>query len=263
MKDKYCVHCGKPLDGDSNYCIYCGKIVARRRTSQKRQKSGLSIPKMLLLFILIFALCAGTVFHLMTRDTGLVKRNVPTPTPLQMYASVTPSPIPEPELTEEPTEAPTAAPTEQPTQKPTSEPTKAPKINASYKNNRYAFSLSYPEKVFTSSGSSSNGDGIVLYGDNITVSAYGSNNVFHKDLNESYESTLKSYPDATYHVKKSNFYVISGINGDNIYYVKEYVGSESINTMIIEYPKSKKKEFDAVVTTVANSFKPGDLSKSY
>lgn len=262
MADKYCVHCGKRIDADSSYCTHCGKTVARRRASSKKQKSGLSIPKMLLMFILIFAICVGLVYYLMTRDTGLVKRNGSEPTPTAMPAKTQAT---EPMVTVKPSEAASPEPTDEPTEAPTAKPTKTPASNknASYKNSRYGFSLNYPERTFTSSSTPDNGDGIILHGKNISVTASGSNNIFHKDLDECYNDTLNSYPDATYRIKKSNYYVVSGISGNNIYYIKEYVGAESINSMIIEYPSSMKKEFDAIVTTVANSFKPGDLTKTH
>ena len=143
MADKYCVHCGKRIDENSSYCTHCGKTVARRRTQQKKKKSGLSIPKMILMFIIIFVLCVGIVFYLMTRDTGIGTRNEASPSPSAMAeTSPTQKSTQEPLETVQPSPTATATPesTKEPTVKPSA--TAAQKKNASYTNPRYGFSIS-------------------------------------------------------------------------------------------------------------------------
>ena len=251
MSDKICKKCGRRISQDAKFCPLCG---CRTEATKRRRKSNeISVLPIVITFIIIAIVCALVIFILMTRDTGITfntdnKRMVkdemittaPTATITSTPAAVSPSPK----------AAPSASPTAAP-------------VSKAYKNSRYGFSVKYPAKVFTSSNTSDNGDGIALSGSNISASVFGINNVFHESLDERYEDTLNTYSGISYKVKKDNFYIISGTDRGEIYYMKEYVGRESINTLLIKYPSSKKKNFDAAVTELANSFSPGDLANAH
>lgn len=62
--------------------------------------------------------------------------------------------------------------------------------------------------------------------------------------------------DVVYERTKSDFLVLSGIRGDNIYYTKVALSSDNgtICVLDISYPRKKKRAFDAIVTRMSRSF---------
>lgn len=255
MSDEFCTKCGAKIPEDANFCPKCGakKASIRRKSKQK----DVPILMIVITFIIIALLCGLLIFMLMTRDMGIkfdienqkmVKEDLITPTIYEV-----PSVSPSTDVISSPSPTPAITPS----------PTAVPETENTYKNTRYGFSIKYPANIFTSYEYSQNGDGVTLSGKNITASVYGSNNVFHKSLDELYADALKSYPNVEYKVKKTNCYVVSGTDNGTIYYVREYVGSQSINTLIIRYPASMEKSFDKTVTTLSNSLAPGNLSEAH
>lgn len=62
--------------------------------------------------------------------------------------------------------------------------------------------------------------------------------------------------DIVYERTRSDFLVLSGYRGDNIFYTKAVVSPDQRNIciLLITYPRSVKEEFDAVVTRMSRSF---------
>ncbi len=62
--------------------------------------------------------------------------------------------------------------------------------------------------------------------------------------------------DVVYERTKSDFLVLSGFRGDNIFYTKVALSSdnETICVLDISYPRKAKRAFDAVVTRMSRSF---------
>src|SRR5690606_32727908 len=92
-----------------------------------------------------------------------------------------------------------------------------------YCNDRFSFCIEYPSQ-FTPNGESENRDGQNFTSvDGITtISAWG--NLMIEDINDldvNFEYALnESNNNITYKTKKKNFFVISGTNGDNVFYRK-------------------------------------------
>lgn len=267
MQGRFCNKCGGKIDDSALYCPNCGEKI-RRRNGKSNKNNGVQVSKVMLIFVIILVLCTTLIAVIVNKMTGVVFKNKNGETITDIVSSQAPKQTgietaqPKDEKLQAEITEPVPEKTEEPT--PTPKPTKTPepkKKDGNYKNSRYGYSVTYPADVFTSSSSSDNGDGIVLYGDDIVVSVYGGNNTFSESLDEVYNNAVETSPGVSYKTKKSNFYVISGINEDKIYYTKEYVGIGSTNTLLIEYPSSKKKQFDSVVTQLANSFKPGNINQ--
>ncbi|HPR90415.1 MAG TPA: hypothetical protein PLD93_03160, partial [Synergistaceae bacterium] len=67
------------------------------------------------------------------------------------------------------------------------------------------------------------------------------------------------FDTVTYRAKGKNWFVLSGYRGSDIVYLKLWVGPDAVNGLEMAYPSALKKEYDAVVTNIVRSFRPGDL----
>ena len=66
----------------------------------------------------------------------------------------------------------------------------------------------------------------------------------------------KGTKDLVYDRSKKDFLVLSGFNGEMIFYTKIALSSdnETICVMHISYPRKLKRAFDAIVTRMSRSF---------
>lgn len=135
--------------------------------------------------------------------------------------------------------------------------------DSTYRNVRYGFS--FPEaKGMKSDRLPDNGDGIKLKnGKGFSITAYGSNNVLTATLMDEENSHSSTMDKVTYRAKGKNWYVVSGLKGSQVIYIKGFVGVGSINTLLLEYPKKDEKAYDLLVTKLSSGFRPGDLDKAH
>ncbi|MBV4419682.1 hypothetical protein KM800_10170 [Clostridium tyrobutyricum] len=134
-----------------------------------------------------------------------------------------------------------------------------------YKNERYGFSIEYPDILKIKLESSENGDGISLENSDNSAkfTVYGSNNVSNDTPMSIYNDLIKEHPNASYKKKVDNEVVFSWVHGDKIIYKDIVVGEGSKNTFTIEYPKDKKYYYNSVVSHLYSSFKTPDIAQSY
>jgi hypothetical protein len=96
------------------------------------------------------------------------------------------------------------------------------------------------------------------------LTAYGSNNILDSTAESQYEESISYIEDNTeYKVQKGNWYVISWIENELIYYSKTVVGTNSINSFVFHYPKAGAKLYNPMVEHINNSFKPGNLKEAH
>lgn len=123
------------------------------------------------------------------------------------------------------------------------------------------FKIDYPA-FLTMGAASENADGrdFITNGGEISLYAYSSYNM-DKSISELYNEELRNDNyTLTYKVLKSNWYVISGVDNSNRkeFYEKVFFSSKygnQIRTMILEYPKTKQKDFDIIIPRLLKSFK--------
>lgn len=129
-----------------------------------------------------------------------------------------------------------------------------------YTNERYGFSIKYPS-FFLMGELPANGDGITMHSpdNSVELTVFGSNNVFNETAASSYNKLTKESSNITYKTQQGNWYVVSGIEGDKIFYEKYVVGNGSINAFIIKYPSSKTKEYDSTVNVLNSSFETPEI----
>jgi len=134
-----------------------------------------------------------------------------------------------------------------------------------YYNNRFGFSFLYPN-TFNTAEAPTNGDGQEFTsqdGQFYLISFGGNDNSFdYKSIKERYSEDLLLYDEITYKKLFSDYYVLSGINKGEIFYIKKYVGEACINIIEMRYPIINKNDFNDIVTTISKSFKSGNLNES-
>ncbi len=132
-----------------------------------------------------------------------------------------------------------------------------------YCNARYGFCVSYPSN-FRREPPPVNDDGRRFDGPNgLIMTASGINNVSDGTLETEMRSESESFDRITYRAKGKNWFVLSGHKGVNIGYLKAFVGSGSMNHLIIEYPASLRAKYAGLVARVGRSFKPGNLNVAH
>lgn len=129
----------------------------------------------------------------------------------------------------------------------------------SYCNGRYGFCLSYPN-FLEMEAPPANDDGR-RFRDHagFTVTVSGINNVLEDTLEDGIRTQSEDFDSVSYREKHGNWFVLSGIKGDRILYIKTYLGKGSINHLCIEYPAGQKMRYDDAVARISRSFKPGRL----
>jgi hypothetical protein len=102
-----------------------------------------------------------------------------------------------------------------------------------------------------------NSDGLVFRdgaGMSITVSAMY--NALDSTVASERRSDVETLGAPAYEARGSNWFVISGVKGDAVYYVKTFVKPSTISSVWIEYPAARKADYDKVVAHVVKSFTP-------
>ncbi|NOQ36984.1 MAG: hypothetical protein GQ569_14025 [Methylococcaceae bacterium] len=132
-----------------------------------------------------------------------------------------------------------------------------------YCNGRYGFCVDYLTDLGRKPAPD-NGDGVGFYDyGEFIMSVSGSNNVQDETLAEAMQERLADFDQVSYKKRGKNWLVLSGYQSSNILYIKVYLGKGSSNTLYLQYPKSLKKSYDAMVSRASRSFKAGNLNDSH
>ena len=92
----------------------------------------------------------------------------------------------------------------------------------------------------------------------MTVS--GINNVSADTLESEMKRQDGSLDQITYRKNGKNWFVLSGFKGEDVLYLKTFIGTDSINHLYIRYPSRDKSLYDGLVVKISHSFRPGDLN---
>lgn len=134
----------------------------------------------------------------------------------------------------------------------------------SYTNARFGYQLEYPPTL-GARPESENGDGrmfVSLDGKKKLI-VFASHNVTGRSMKEKFQSSLEDWSGdgkkVTYKAMGESWMVISGTDGDGIFYVKTIrskTGDDEIDaTMIFIYPASARKSYDRHTGRIAGSFR--------
>ncbi len=127
-------------------------------------------------------------------------------------------------------------------------------VYRTYTNARYDYSIAYPAHLLTPQGEADNGDGqIFRSSDGLTeMRVYGSQDL-GGGLAAAY-SEAQEGKNVTYKTMKRNWFVVSGYNGEKIFYQKTMFKDGVLKTFTIEYNQSQKSIYDAALARIARSF---------
>lgn len=131
-----------------------------------------------------------------------------------------------------------------------------------YHNARFDYSISYPAGILIPQGEAVNGDGQKFFSrDHRTeMLVYGSHNSLDQTLKQVYENEISrssEHPNRviTYKVLKHDWFVVSKIEDDRIFYQKTLLRNNVFKTFRIEYGEGDKQVFNSITSRISNSFK--------
>ena len=134
---------------------------------------------------------------------------------------------------------------------------------ARYCNSRFGFCVEYP-KGLEMEPPPANNDGRRFHdSDGFWMIASGINNVQDDTLQSEMSSDKDEFDTITYEKVGKNWYVLSGMKGSDILYLKTYAGKGSINHLYMEYPAQMKNRYDNAVKAISGSFVPGSLNSAH
>jgi len=137
-------------------------------------------------------------------------------------------------------------------------------VYSKYTNDKFGFSIDYPSDLLTKvMPLSQNGSIFSSKDDSVKLTVSGKNNVSNQNVKSVYNDVIKEHSDAPYKTQQNNWFVVSWIDGDKIYYEWCTVGRGSINTYIAIFPESQKKYFELVLNHLNSSFKNPGVGKSH
>lgn len=132
-----------------------------------------------------------------------------------------------------------------------------------YTNEQLGYSISYPKDILIPQNTSANGDEqifkategkaeLIIYSDK-RVDKSGATLSF----NTAYEQDIadKKGRQIAHSALSPNYYVISGLDGDMLYYQKTIFTKGALVTAVLKYPKEEKDTYNAMISPIFNSFK--------
>jgi len=134
----------------------------------------------------------------------------------------------------------------------------------SYANDRFGFTIDYPDSFVTKS-TPDNGDGIILASKdgNAELSVSGINNALGDTAASFFKSLTEEHPDASLKTTQDNWVTMSWTDGDTVYYQKSVIGTGSIDTFVLKYPKTQEDVYTTIITYLETSFKTPSVEESH
>jgi len=130
-----------------------------------------------------------------------------------------------------------------------------------YQNDRYGTTIDYPD-VFRAEPPPDADDGRTFKSaDGGKFLVYGSF-ALDSDLAGLLDDAMKNVKagaTVTYQAHRDNWFVISGTDGDDLFYERHLLShrGEIVNSFVISYPAKLKQIYDPIVTRMAKSLRPG------
>jgi len=130
-----------------------------------------------------------------------------------------------------------------------------------YRNPRFGTTIDYPDD-FRAGRPPTNGAGLSFTrADGASFSIWGSHNALNHDLAalEAFIREGRTGERITYDQRGGNWFVISGVAGDAIFYERHLLshGGRIVNGFSIRYPSRLKAQYDPIVTRMSRSFRAG------
>lgn len=141
----------------------------------------------------------------------------------------------------------------------TSEMSQPPAYWKTYTNVRFNYELCYPPDLLVPQGESANSDGQKFQSkDDASLIVYGQNNVLNRSLKDALEDVASrlagSSGKVTYRVLKPNWFVVSGQNGQKLFYAKTLYSHNQFKSFELVYDSSTAAVYDPVVRRLNSCF---------
>ena len=132
-----------------------------------------------------------------------------------------------------------------------------------YFNERYGFSIEYPDILNNVYLHNLSGGTFVNDQGDVELSVHGGNNTFGDTAKSQYNQMIEETEIILYKVQRDNWYVFSWLEGDRMFYRKEVIGEGSCNGFEISYPAKDEKLYDAIVEKLYATFKSPNVDQSW
>ena len=129
-----------------------------------------------------------------------------------------------------------------------------------YRNDRFNYSLLYPEEYLVSQGATANStEQVFQSSDGSVVLRTYAEEQGEASLAQRYEQA-QSDRSVTYRIiEDDDFFVVSGNDSGNVFYQKTILEEGTFKTLMLQYPLALRTEFDAIARTIADSFATTEL----
>ena len=122
-----------------------------------------------------------------------------------------------------------------------------------YTNVRFQYSICYPGDLLVPQGEAENSDGQkFLAKDGAKLLVFGQNNSLNKSLKDTLEDTASRLAGpsgrVTYRVIKPDWFVVSGQNGQSVFYAKTLYAHEQFKSFEITYESGSSNVYKPVIT---------------
>lgn len=135
-----------------------------------------------------------------------------------------------------------------------------------YNNNTYNYSIDYPMGILFPQGESGSGDGQVFkskdekctlwvyrdFRDNMSDERYTIQTAYQDDIRK--DNPNHPRREITYKNADTDSYVISGLEGNKIFYQKTIMKNKQLVTFLLEYKKSDKEQYQSITEHISRSF---------
>lgn len=123
-----------------------------------------------------------------------------------------------------------------------------------YRNQRFSYTLLYPSDILIPQNESADTDSQTFRSATGDISArVYSESDSSKTLAQRYEQAQIGR-NSTYQTISDDFFVVSGTDGDNVFYQKTFLEGDIFKVLEIEYNQALRREFDTVAQVIADSF---------
>ncbi len=128
-----------------------------------------------------------------------------------------------------------------------------------YVNQRYGYSICYPEGIFVPQGEPPSRDGqVFLAQDGAELRVHADYNVSYKSIQDDFKDTISDENRkgvVTFKLQKGNSYAVSGKNSGNIFYRKTILEGGQFITFRAVYPETASAVYGDVITAVSKCLK--------
>ncbi len=132
-----------------------------------------------------------------------------------------------------------------------------------YRSDRFGYSLLFPSNVLEQRNETPDGRGVELSSNDgfVKLKVLAADNTDNVSLGEYRAAILRELSAGnklSYGPMGQNWFVLSGVRGDSIYYQKVIFacGGRVIDAFALTYPEQRRQEFDPIVTTIEKNFRP-------